>query len=576
MDQSNEAIGAIEITIRPKVDETQEFIEIANDFSNPLELVREAISNSFDAKANKIWISFQVIREYGENILQIIIKDNGRGMDIEGLQSFFDLGNSLRRGDNDSIGEKGHGTKVYLNSKSIEVITRKGKDKYIARVIEPYRTLYDRQIPIVHVTKEVLDVSDYGTEVIIRGYNNNRRDKFTHEILKDYINWYTKFGSIEQYFDKNELNNTKLYLKGLNVSEYEELSFGHVFPSENHDVNKLFDEYTINAPEYYCKKIVKVGELKNFPEIKYEAVFYIEGNKVKQSYNNMLRRRGYTAPIGSYTVQERYGIWLCKDYIPIQRKNEWITYKGSEYTKFHAFFNCQDLRLTANRGSVDNTPQEILNDIKQVVYEEMYSKIIESDDWRQLEWLEEEADGYRTTEKEKKDFDWRKHKINKSNIAIYEGRTLVQPERESGVFALTIQLTTINPSIFPFQILDYDTHAGIDVIVKGDHTTPIHQSKLFYVEFKNFLKNNFNHSFVNLHSIICWDTDIKHGDIIEDINREKRKMVISAPTQQGEYTKYFLDEPRNPHKIEVFVLKQYLKEKLNIEFRPRNSTEVHA
>lgn len=169
MEQSNEAIEAVEFTIRPKVDETQEFIEIANDFSNPLELVREAISNSFDAKANKIWISFQVIREYGESILQIIIKDNGRGMDIEGLQSFFDLGNSLRRGDNESIGEKGHGTKVYLNSKSIEVITRKGKEKHTARVIEPYKTLYDRQIPIVHVTKEIQDVSDYGTEVIIRG-----------------------------------------------------------------------------------------------------------------------------------------------------------------------------------------------------------------------------------------------------------------------------------------------------------------------------------------------------------------------------------------------------------------------
>jgi len=32
----------------PGVDETQEFIEIANDFSNPLDLVREAISNAFD------------------------------------------------------------------------------------------------------------------------------------------------------------------------------------------------------------------------------------------------------------------------------------------------------------------------------------------------------------------------------------------------------------------------------------------------------------------------------------------------------------------------------------------------
>ncbi|SFD95042.1 hypothetical protein SAMN05428981_102467 [Bacillus sp. OV194] len=64
MDQLKESIETNEFTIRPKVDETQEFIEIANDFSNPLELVREAISNSFDAKANKIWISFEVIREF--------------------------------------------------------------------------------------------------------------------------------------------------------------------------------------------------------------------------------------------------------------------------------------------------------------------------------------------------------------------------------------------------------------------------------------------------------------------------------------------------------------------------------
>ena len=576
MNQLNEANELNEFTIRPKVDETQEFIEIANDFSNPLELVREAISNSFDAKSNKIWISFQVIREYGESILEIRIKDNGKGMDKEGLHSFFDLGNSLRRGDSETIGEKGHGTKVYLNSRSIEVITKKGREKHTAKVNEPYRTLYDRKIPIVHVTKEILDVSDYGTEIIIKGYNSNRRDKFTHEILKDYINWFTKFGSVELHFDRGEHKDTKLYLKGLNVREYEEIPFGHIFPEENHDVSKLFDEYIVKAPDYYCKRIVKVGQLKNFPEIKYEAVFYIEGNKVKQSYNSMLRRKGYSAPAGAYTVQERYGIWLCKDYIPIQRKNEWVTYKGSEFTKFHAFFNCQDLRLTANRGSVDNTPQELLDDIRQVVYEEIYSKIIEGDDWRQLEWLEEEADGYRTTEKEKKDFEWRKTKINKSNIAMYKGLTLVQPQRESGVFALTIQLTTLNPSIFPFQILDYDTHSGIDVIVKGDHTTPIHQSKLYYVEFKQYLQNNFNHSFVNLHSIICWDTDIKHGDIIEDINKEKRRMVISAPTQPEEHTKYFLDEPRNPHKIEVFVLKHYLKEKLNIEFRPRTLTEINS
>jgi hypothetical protein len=31
-----------EFTLQPTVDQTQEFIEIANDFANPLDLVREA------------------------------------------------------------------------------------------------------------------------------------------------------------------------------------------------------------------------------------------------------------------------------------------------------------------------------------------------------------------------------------------------------------------------------------------------------------------------------------------------------------------------------------------------------
>lgn len=113
------------IKISPKVDPTQEFIEIAYDFSNPLDLVREGISNAFDAGANKIEILFYVIKDCGEDILKAVIKDNGHGMDIEGLQSFFDLGNSTRREDPNSIDEKGHGTKVYLNSSKIEVVTVK-------------------------------------------------------------------------------------------------------------------------------------------------------------------------------------------------------------------------------------------------------------------------------------------------------------------------------------------------------------------------------------------------------------------------------------------------------------------
>lgn len=555
--------------ITPAVDATQEFIEIANDFSNPLDLVREAISNSYDARATKIQIAFDVIKQYGESVLRIAISDNGSGMNSHQLQNFFDLGNSTRRGDSTTIGEKGHGTKVYFNSAKIEVETSSNAQGFHAIMDEPFKKLHNRQIPIADVIPRN-DIPD-GTKITILGYNNNRRDRFTHKILKDYILWFTKHGAIENQFRQNDTP-VELRLKGLGQDFLENLTQGHTFPNDSPHINKLFEQHLVKAPDYYVKKILRTGSLKNRPEIKFEAIFCIEGKYAKYSYNEMLRRPGYSPPEGAYTIQERYGLWICKDYIPIQRKNEWITFKGSEYTKFHAFINCQDLRLTANRGSIDNTPSEILQDLQQETLR-IYDEIIKSDEWTSMEWLEDEAQAYQTTEKEKKNFEWRIKKVNRSNVCTFNGLTLVEPERESGVFSIALLLSTQIPDLFPFQILDYDTHEGIDVIAKGNKSTPITSAKLFYVEFKQTLTGNFNHSFENLHSVVCWDTDIKHDDYVKDINSEERKMQIIQP-DNGDYTRHFLDNPKKAHKIEVFCLKKYLKEKLNIEFSPRTSHSI--
>ena len=88
---------------------------------------------------------------------------------------------------------------------------------------------------------------------------------------------------------------------------------------------------------------------------------------------------------------------------------------------------------------------------------------------------------------EQKYLEWRIKKINRSNVAEYKGIALVEPERESGVFSIFIILSQIEEGLFPFHVVDYDTHDGIDVIAKGDKHTPIASAKLFYVEFKRTL-----------------------------------------------------------------------------------------
>jgi hypothetical protein len=569
-------------TITPQVDEPREFLEIANDFANPLELAREAVSNSFDANASFIRLKFYVEREYGEDSFIISIEDDGNGMDQKELQAFFDLGNSTTRENPETIAEKGHGTKVYFNSKEINVETSRGKNYPIYKAIikEPFKNLYDNKIPKVPVDEENNEENYKGTKILIKGYNNNRRDKFTHDRLKDYIFWFTKFGSIEKEFGISKNEDKKLFLKGVDRSEEEELSFGHIFPEENKNVNKLFDEKGIDASKYYVRRWKKQGNLPSFPDKKYHAVFYVEGNKAKHESNQMLRRQGYTPPEGGYTVQERYGLWLCKDYIPIENKNVWITSRGSEYTKFHAFFNFQGFRLTANRGSVENTPSEIIKDIESEV-KKIFREITESDDWDNLERLEQEASGELTKEKEKKDYEKRIKRSQRVRVAEYKDHIFVEPVKENkyyseqGVYSLFLILKVLEPNLFPFEIVDYDTHFGIDVIAREPSDLSLDKSQLHYIEFKGKLTSPLNHSFKYLKSIICWDTDILDGGTITDVSGKERTMKIissSDPDNNDKYTKYFLDDPASSKKIEVFVLKDYLKEKLGIEFRPRTAT----
>lgn len=558
--------------IEPKVIVAEEFREIACDFSNPLDLVREAISNSFDARATEIKISFDAIEVEGvPNVLQITIEDNGEGMDTIGLQAFFDLGNSTRRNSSGTIGEKGHGTKVYFKSQYLEVLTWRNGQELHAIMDKPFATLYQHQTPIAKVESVNNSQHNPGTKIIIRGYNNNELRPFNHERLKDHIMWFTTFGSIEGCFSQTPVIRPKLLLKGLNKNEPESLTFGHYFPPENSNMAQLLKAYKSEAHDWYCKKVwCKNGSLTGHPNIQFDAVFYIEGKRLKWQYNEMITRKRVGAPDGGYTVQQRYGLWLCKDFIPIQRRNEWVVTRGSEYTRLHAFFNCQAFKTTANRGSVDNTETLLMEDIG-IAVGKIYDEIRADKFWKELDELEEQAQAQYTIKGEKKDLLQRKNRINISKTCLFKSITLVEPKRESGVIALVIQLSVLKPDLFPFTVLDYDTNRGIDMIVKDDGSGPIQTATLYYVEFKYMLGNQMNHSFDNLHTIVCWGLNIGHGSIVTDISGNEREMQITQK-QPGGYTKYMLFGAGKIHQVEVYVLNTFLEEKLKLKFVARDAS----
>ncbi len=75
--------------IQPKVNSEAEFFEIVNDFGDPLEVFREAISNAIDARATSVKIGIDVEVIAGRKKLVITFQDNGEGMTREILGRDF-------------------------------------------------------------------------------------------------------------------------------------------------------------------------------------------------------------------------------------------------------------------------------------------------------------------------------------------------------------------------------------------------------------------------------------------------------------------------------------------------------
>lgn len=558
--------------ITPTVNNRAEFLEIVNDFGNPLEIVREAISNAIDWKATYIRISFDVENVDGADRLIVRFSDDGKGMDQETIeQDFWGLGFSksrdLKKEGEELTGEKGHGTKIYLRSEKVTVRTCSQEGSYEAICDQPYRSLNRDELHKPRVAA-IPSLGSTGTSVEIIGYNDNERSRFVRDVVKDYINWFTKAGSIERMFDRGQNSAFKVFLKCVDQDDWEELAFGHYFPAENDNIEQLFEEHEYDATDYYVKRmVIKDQRLERHPEVRFDVVISIEGDAVKRGYNPMIRQR-MRKDTGRYTVTERYGLWVCKDYIPITKVNDWVSGFGlgaSSMTLIHGFVNCQSLRLTANRGTYANTSQQIIEELKEKI-QEIFNDLDVFLRKKGIYQLKEWQDETRTIQQENEDFKARVKSINNRRVARVGDRVFLEPANETEMLGFFSSIYSTFPGQFDFEMLDYNSTRGIDSIARNKTGNDVRDSEFWYVELKHILKPSFNHGFQHLRLIVCWDFDrnIRDGTEFVGVENESRTLVVSA-AEDGEPL-YFLDNRRGANKVQIIRLKEFLARRKGIIF----------
>lgn len=463
----------------PKVNEVNEFLEIASDFEDPLEVIRESLSNSYDANASNVEIEIRS-REMGSDI---IIDDDGDGMAHRDLESFFDLGNSRK---SNSIGYKGHGTKIFYKSDEIVVNTVNGDINLRAEMAEPWKKLNNRELPEYEINETSVREGSKGTRVRIHNFRSGKGfdpQSLTYNKIEHYLKWKTIAGSTAHIFgeDQHEMNITVRLGDEIDDSISElETTNRLEFPDEQLEPDR--------SSEFPAERMCKHYDPTEI-EVEYDGgttTLQIVGMVGGKAARNEL------PTYGKHSAQ--FGVWLAKDHIKVERLNEAISH-DNEFLHFFFIVNCQDIELSANRETVRNKSSQVFQELKEAA--EFHLSKVTQDPWfKEYLTTRREAEIKRRARNRRASLKLRRERIESEENSEPTNRTEVLLKLERAT-------ETALPS--KISVVDYEPDADVHAIVRQSGKL---RNAAVHCSLTEHFENELTFEEVDL--IICWD----HGDPI--------------------------------------------------------------
>lgn len=497
---------------RPQVKDISIFKEIAQNIINPLEILREAISNAHDAQA-KI-ISIIVYRNICGNFV-IEIQDDGKGMSLKDIHRFFNLGDSSKS--IIGIGEKGLGTKTYFKSEKINLITQtKDNEAYKVIMNKPWHYLCNNSLPEYTVENIDIQLGKVGTSVYIEGYLIDNPEKyFNFETIKDYVLWFTAAGSFKTYFaNYTELHKyisnmqiaPRIFIEDKIINMKEEISGVHQFYPPQENPKQDFTEPIYKKSVNYCRHFGPYHKATNIngEYVSFEIYGTISGVNCRRKVAKL--RQGES-------LKSRFGMYLAKDFIPFTKKMNLIN--DSNFHHYHLLINSQAFELTADRNNISNQDDPkvkwVFTEVKKIIYEDIMP--LANEGYFKLRKNEETE--YLIREKQRK-LTERLESFNKiDDLSINEIPIIKKPNNESQVallFAIMLTNEKTKKLIKNINKIGHYSHqSATDMICIDYNNTMV----LVEVEYK--LSNLFKHEhpYETFDYVVCWSVDL-------EINEKKK------------------------------------------------------
>lgn len=521
---------------KPLVKDISLFQEIVKNLINPLEVTREAISNSVDAEAKNI--NIEIYRNLN-GVFCIAFADDGCGMNKSELESFFNLGDS--RKDKRNIGEKGLGTKIFFKSKKITVITQKNNSKrLISEMKEPWHFLSNNEIPTYTIKSEDSVMGKNGTEIIIEGYLVDNPERYYNlETIKDYVLWFTAGGSFKNIFATySELN---YYVKNMQVAPRifindrildikEEIAGAHQFfqPQENPSIDN--NEKIYKRSVNYCRHFGPYHRSTNIngEYVSFQMYGTVSGVNCRKSICKLRQ---------SERLKGRFGIYLAKDFIPFTKKSSLIS--DPNYHHFHILVNSQNFELTADRNNVSNEDDPKVKWIYSMVKEIIKNDILPITQSTYFKMRKQEEINFVIKEKSKNLKQRIKQFSKLENLSLENVAIKRIPDNEAQVALLLSALLSNIKFKKYIDIIDsiahYSLQSTTDLICLNK------EGEILLVEVEFLLSNLFKHEhpYLTFDCIVCWKVDLEVNDrktLVDGIElklcREKESWLLKYGTEK--------------------------------------------
>lgn len=313
---------------------TENILDLQNNgYKNSVFAISEIIDNSIQAEATKVDVIIVNKTTSSSNIPEIIIVDNGLGMNRKEFSTALMMNSGTRGGAKKGLGKYGQGlpNSSISQTKRVEVFTTKN-NKTLFNYIDLDEIFYSQEpfLPEIEekskVDIEILEKADYDipkTGTVVRWVNPNKispktvrllvenTEKLISRIFRHYLNGFEENGKTT----RTEINilvydyNGKQYGINKTLSRYQILPFDPMFLMDNtimseefkrhnhptnklHDrANKKFEIETVNDKNEVIKHEAEIEIL--FSYVKPEERFRDGGGggKAEKNFSNIYKKR---------------------------------------------------------------------------------------------------------------------------------------------------------------------------------------------------------------------------------------------------------------------------------------------